>query len=140
MELKQLSKWLVITGALLIWIIKLFIRPMQPGGEATHYLLNIAPNLLGSFLIPFGACWFFSGRNFLVARIFKIECPYDLRLVCCMGFGMLVVNEYLQLIPYFGRTFDYNDIFFSSVGLIISCMVFGKIQSRIKENFEPHHI
>ncbi len=140
MELKQLSKWIVITGALVIWIIKLIIRPMQPGGEATHYLLNVAPNLLGSFLIPFGACWFFSGRNFLVARIFKIECQYDLRLVCCMGFGMLVVNEYLQLIPYFGRTFDYNDIFFSSVGLIISCMVFGKVQARIKENFEPHHI
>ncbi len=140
MELKQLSKWVVITGALIIWTIKLVIRPIQPGGEATQYFLNVAPNLLGSFLIPFGACWFFSGRNFLVARIFKLECQYDLRLVCLMGFGMLVVNEYLQLIPYFGRTFDYNDILFSSVGLIISCIVFGKIQARTKENLEPRHV
>ena len=140
MELKQLSKWVVITGALIIWTIKLVIRPIKPGGETTQYFLNVAPNLLGSFLIPFGACWFFSGRNFLVARIFKLECQYDLRLVCLMGFGMLVVNEYLQLIPYFGRTFDYNDILFSSVGLIISCMVFGKIQARTKENLEPRHV
>jgi hypothetical protein len=140
MELKQLSKWFVITGALVIGIIKIIIRPMQPGGEATRYFLNIAPNLLGAFLIPFCACWFFSGRNFLLARIFKIESSYDLRLVCLMGFCYLVVNEYFQLIPYFGRTFDYNDILFSSVGLVISCLVFGKMQSRSKENFETRRI
>lgn len=45
-----------------------------------------------------------------------------------MGFGMLVVNEYMQLVPLFGRTFDYNDILFFSVGLAVSYFVFGKIQ------------
>ena len=104
--------------------------------DPTRFFLNIAPNLLGSFLIPFGAYWFFSGRNFFVARLFCIECPYDLRLVCIMGFGMLVINEYLQLIPYFGRTFDYNDILFSSVGLLIAYFVFGKIQSRKRRSYQ----
>ena len=108
MELKQISKWFIIAGTLIIWIIKFIVRPLQLFDDPTRFFLNIAPNLLGSFLIPFGAYWFFSGRNFLVARIFKIETPYDLRLVCLLGFGMLIVNEYLQLIPFFGRTFDYE--------------------------------
>ena len=105
--------------------------------DPTRFFLNIAPNLLGSFLIPFGAYWFFSGRNFLVARVFKIETPYDLRLVCLLGFAMLIVNEYLQLIPFFGRTFDYNDILFSSVGLLTSSFIFGRLQFRKQRNFQP---
>jgi hypothetical protein len=136
MELKQTCKWFIVTGTLIIWAIKFIVRPMHLFDDPTRYFLNIAPNLLGSFLIPFGAYWFFSGRNFLVARVFKIETPYDLRLVCLLGFGMLIVNEYLQLIPFFGRTFDYNDILFSSVGLLASSFVFGKIQSRKKREYQ----
>lgn len=136
MDLKLLSKWFVITGTLLIWSIKFIIRPLQLLDAPGTYFLNIAPNLLGSFLVPFGAYWFFSGRDHLVARVFRIECPYDLRLVCCLGFGMLVVNEYLQLIPFFGRTFDYNDIIFSSIGLLIACLVFGKMQSKVTRSLE----
>lgn len=130
MDLKQISKRLLIIGTLLIWMIKFIIRPMDLFDDGTRFFFNIAPNLLGSFLIPFGAYWFFSGRNFLVARIFRIVTAYDLRLVCMLGFVMLVVNEYLQQIPFFGRTFDLNDIGFSSVGLLASYFVFGRIQSR----------
>ena len=130
MELKQISKRLIITGTLVIWAIKFIIRPMNLFDDPTRFVLNIAPNLLGSFLIPFGAYWFFSGKNFLVARIFKIETTYDLRLVCLLGFGMLIINEYLQLIPFFGRTFDLNDILFSSFGLLAAYFVFGKLQQR----------
>lgn len=130
MELKQISKRLFFSGTLLIWLIKFGIRPYYTGDDTFRFLLNIAPNLLGSFLIPFAAYWLFAGRNFLLARVFRIESPYELRLVCLMGFGMLVVNEYLQRIPFFGRTFDYNDITFSSIGLMLSCFIFGKIRQR----------
>jgi hypothetical protein len=136
MELKQISKWFIIGGTLVIWVIKFVVRPLNFFDDPIRFFLNIAPNLLGSFLIPFGAYWFFSGRNFLVARIFKIKTAYDLRLVCLLGFGMLVVNEYLQLIPFFGRTFDYNDILFSSIGLFISYFAFAKIQSRKKRDYQ----
>ncbi|HNR17771.1 MAG TPA: hypothetical protein PKG90_13975 [Chitinophagaceae bacterium] len=133
MELKQISKWVMITGALFIWAVKLFIRPQFHFDEPLHFFFGIAPNLVGSFLIPFGACWFFSGREFLLARIFRVENLNDLRIVCLLGFGMLVINEYLQLLPVFGRTFDYNDIVFSSVGLVISYFVFSKAQ----EKYQP---
>jgi len=130
MEIKQLSKRLLIIGTLTIWTIKFIVRPLHLFDDPALFFLNIAPNLLGSFLIPFGAYWFFSGKNFWLARVFKISCAYDLRLVCLLGFGMLVVNEYLQLIPFFGRTFDPNDIYFSSVGLFVSYFVFGWLYAR----------
>lgn len=131
MELKQLCKWFVIAGTLVIWIIKYIIRPMHLFDDAGTFFLGIAPNLIGSFLIPFGAYWFFSGRNFLFARVFRIQSAYDLRQVCMLGLFMLIVNEYLQRIPFFGRTFDYNDIIFSAAGLLTSYFVFGRIRQRL---------
>jgi hypothetical protein len=130
MQLKLASKRFVIVGALIIWSIKYLIRPLNLFDQPIKFLLGIAPNLLGSFLIPFGAYWFFCGRSFFVARIFRIQSAYDLRLVCVLGFGMLIVNEYLQLIPFFGRTFDYNDIISSSIGLLSSYLVFSRLQQR----------
>jgi glycopeptide antibiotics resistance protein len=130
MELKRVSKQLLIIGTLLIWAIKFIIRPLHHFDEPTRFFLGIAPNLFGSFLIPFGAYWLFSGRNYWMARVFRIRSAYDLRLVCMMGMGMLIVNEYLQLIPVFGRTFDLYDILFSLVGLMLSYFVFARVQQR----------
>lgn len=132
MELKQISKRLVIAGTLLIWTIKFILRPLYPVHDPVLFFLGIAPNLFGSFLIPFGAYWFFSGRNFWIARLFRIRSAYDLQLVCLMGMGMLIVNEYLQLIPFFGRTFDLYDILFSSFGLLSSYFVFARMQQRYR--------
>lgn len=130
MELKQISRWLVIAGTLLIWAIKFIIRPLALFDDPARFILGIAPNLFGSFLIPFGAYWFFSGRNFFIARIFRIQTPYDLRVVCLIGLAMLIINEYLQLIPFFGRTFDIYDIIFSMVGLLSSYFAFSRVQQR----------
>jgi len=130
MGLKQISKRFFFTGTLIIWTIKFIIRPLHLFEDPVVFFLGIAPNLFGSFLIPFAAYWLFCGRDFLIARIFRIQSMYDVRLVCLMGFGMLIINEYLQRVPFFGRTFDYYDIIFSSVGLMISYFVFGKLQQR----------
>lgn len=129
MDLKKLSKWFVISGTILIWLIKFGIRPFYDMGQPMNFFMGIAPNLAGSFLIPFGAFWLFSGREFPIARIFRIHSSADLRMVCILGFGMLVVNEYLQLIPVFGRTFDYFDIIASALGLTASYFVFSKLST-----------
>ncbi len=130
MELKQLSKRLVIAGAILILAIKFIIRPIYLVDDAIKFFLGVAPNLFGSFLVPFGVYWFFIHSGFSISRIFKIQSPYDLRVVCLIGLGMLIINEYLQLISFFGRTFDYFDIAFSAVGLTTAYFVFGKIERR----------
>jgi hypothetical protein len=132
MELKQTCKWMVGGGTLLIWMIKYFIRPLHIHHEPIRFFLGIAPNLFGSFLIPFGAYWFFNGKNFMLAKLFRIHSLQQLGWVCMLGFLLLVVNEYLQLIPVFGRTFDYFDITFSAMGLIASYFLFGKLWVRYK--------
>lgn len=126
MELRKVCKWIVIAGTILIWTIKFGVRPFYNLGQPANFILGIAPNLLGSFLIPFAAYWFFSGKEFMIARIFQIHSVVQLRIVCLLGFGMLVVNEYLQLIPVFERTFDYYDILFSAFGLGIAYFLINR--------------
>lgn len=137
MGLKNISKWVVITGVIVICTIKLGIRPYWDCDQPLKFLLGVAPNLVGSFLIPFGAYWFFSGKDSLLARIFQIHSFSELRLVCFMGFGMLVINEYLQLVPVFGRTFDYYDIISSATGLTAAYYIYGKIFNRILYRYYP---
>ena len=130
MEFKPLCRLTAITGALIIWSVKFVIRPFTRFEEPTQFILGIAPNLLGSFLIPFYAYWLFSGRDNFIARIFRLQSLLDLRFVCMLGFGMLIINEYLQLLPVFGRTFDYYDIISSATGLSVAYFVFRKILVR----------
>ena len=138
MELRRISKLIVIAGALLICLVKFVIRPVYHSGQSMNFFLGVAPNLFSSFLIPFVAFWFFSGREFLIARIFRIQSIADLRFVCLICFAMLVVNEYFQLMPVFGRTFDYFDIIFSIIGLSASYFVFGKIYNKIFHRYYPN--
>ncbi len=124
---KRFCKWVVISGTLFIWAIKYGIRPVYIQDDFFRFFLNIAPNWIGSFLIPFAAAWLFNGRKSLPARLFCVEPGYQLRFVALVAFGLLVINEYLQRIPLFGRTFDYNDIIFSAVGLLVASFVFSNM-------------
>ena len=137
MDLKQISKWVVISGTLLILLVKLGIRPSCNCNQTLKFILGIAPNLVGSFLIPFIANLIFSGRDNLLARIFRIHSPGDLLQVCFLGFWILVINEYMQMFPIFGRTFDYFDLVFSAVGLTTSYFIFGKIYTKIFYSYYP---
>ena len=130
MELKTLCRWFVIIGTLVILSIKFGIRPNYHFEEPARLIFGIAPNLLGAFLFPFAVYWLFSGKYYFVARIFRIQSLMDLRIVCMLGFGILVINEYLQLFPVFGRTFDYFDIASSAIGLSVSYFVFARTMSR----------
>jgi hypothetical protein len=137
MEIKRISKWVLIFGTVIILAVKSGIRPYWDCDQPMKFILGIAPNLVGSFLIPFAACWFFSGRDNLLARIFRIHSLNDLKIVCMLGLGMLIVNEYLQRIPFFGRTFDYFDIVFSVVGLALAYLTYLKLFNRFIYRYYP---
>lgn len=122
--MKRSCKHIFIAGTLLIWLIKFLIRPYIHTTEPLRFILGIAPNLIGSFLIPFAAVCFFDSRTNMIARFFIVNTAKDLRFVCMASFDLLLINECLQLIPVFGRTFDLNDIFFSAIGLLFSYFVF----------------
>lgn len=117
---------MVIGGTLLIWAVKYLVRPLTVPEQPGNFLLGIAPNFIGSFLIPFGACWFFYGKDNMLAVIFSTRTKQGLRNVCVLGFLLLVINEYLQKVHFFGRTFDYYDILFSLLGLLLSYIVFAR--------------
>lgn len=120
MHLKNISKWTVIAGTLLIWTVKFIIRPFVHIPHSLKPFVGFAPNLVGSFLLPFGACWFFQ-------RFFKLQTQIDLIFTCCFGLLLVIINEYLQLIPVFGRTFDYLDILASVAGAFIGYFVFARL-------------
>jgi hypothetical protein len=113
----------MIAGTLIIWSIKFLLRPFIFIDPVLKPLVGLAPNLIGSFLLPFGACWFFQ-------RIFRLETDTDLNITCCVGLLMVVINEYLQLIPIFGRTFDYLDIISSVIGVFLGHLYFKRLMAR----------
>lgn len=112
-----ICKRLVIVGTLLIWAIKWAVRPYVDFPALGTLLLGIAPNLLGSFLLPFGAFWLFR-------RFFWMEQAHQVRLTCFAGCILVTINEFLQLIPVFGRTFDWLDLLFSLVGTWLGYLSF----------------
>ena len=113
MPLKNFCKYTVIIGTLIIWTIKWGIRPYFHFSQPIKFLMGIAPNLLGSFLLPFGCYW-------LISRFIDLYVEKQFRFFCAACFMLLIINELLQLIPLFGRTFDYGDIAASAVGLAAS--------------------
>lgn len=123
MHLKHISKWVMISGTLLIWSVKFLVRPFVHIPVSLKPIVGLAPNLVGSFMLPFGACLFFQ-------RFFRFENAKDLAFACSFGLLMVIVNEYLQRIPVFGRTFDYLDILSSVVGVFIGHLVFARCMSR----------
>jgi hypothetical protein len=122
MRLKNISRWTVIAGTILIWIVKFVLRPFVHIPPLLKPLVGFAPNLVGSLLLTLGACWFFQ-------RFFKLQTAADLTFTCCFGLLLVIINEYLQLIPIFGRTFDYLDILSSVVGVCCGHFVFGRLMN-----------
>lgn len=123
MYLKKWSRNIVIAGTLLIWTIKFIIRPFVHIPASLKTLAGISPNLLGAFLLPFGACWFFQ-------KYFVLRTIQHLKITCWFGLVLVIINEYLQLIPVFGRTFDYFDILSSFVGVFAGYVAFAKLMAK----------
>lgn len=125
MLLKNYSRAIVFFSILLILIIKYIIRPHVhvPGG--VQLIVDIAPNLLGSFMLPFGVSW-------LLGRYFRIQTMIDLKFVCIFCLVIIIVNEYLQLINVFGRTFDYLDIIASFVSTATAYFVYASLAFNVK--------
>lgn len=113
MLLKKFCKYIVIIGAFIIEGIKWGVRPYFNFNQPAKFLLGIAPNLLGSFLLPMGCYW-------LLSKYINLHNDKEFKNFCLVCFCLLVINETLQLIPVFGRTFDYSDIIASFAGLMTS--------------------
>lgn len=123
MFLKNYSKWIVIAGTLLIWFVKFFVRPYLHVPAGLQLLVDVSPNLIGSFLLPFGACWLFK-------KYFLLENAMHLKLTCAAGLLLVIADEYIQLVPFFGRTFDMLDILSSFAGAAAGYYVYAKMMTK----------
>jgi hypothetical protein len=128
--MREFCKRSVIIGTLVIWLVKFIIRPFVPLDNSALFVLGFTPNLIASYLIPFGAYWLFSHPLFFNGVLLRFRFLSNLSLVCLWGFALAIVNECLQLIPVFGRTFDFFDILFSFVGLCISFYTFSALERK----------
>ena len=107
------ARIIVITGIIVILVLKTFIRPNWLYAPYwIKFFMGIAPNLLGSLLLPIGTLMF-------PERLWIFYREKMMVLFCGLSFIALVVNEYLQLIPIFLRTFDYWDLAASAIGLAV---------------------
>lgn len=132
MELRRSSKRIIIAGVLVIWAVKFLLRPYVQMNEVFNFMACIAPNLLGSFLVPFVAYCLYTHPRFFNGQLMRFYFFSDNRIVCLTGFSMALVNEYLQLIPLFGRTFDYYDLLFSVIGSVVAFYSFTGMQRRLE--------
>ena len=130
MELRTLSLRFTLAGTLLIWAVKFFLRPYVDMNGPLQFMAGIAPNLIGSFLVPFAAYWLYTHPRFFNGQLLRFYFFSDNRIVCLTGFVLALVNEYIQLIPVFGRTFDYYDILFSALGLLLAFYSFCFVKKR----------
>lgn len=115
--LEIVSKRVAIFSVLFIWSIKLFIRPYWQQKDFFKFFWGIAPNLIGCFVLPFGIYLAMRYLRFTISFL-KINVLTGLALV------LVFINEAIQLIPFFGRTFDWFDLLFSIVGLLIGYSMF----------------
>lgn len=127
--LKNISRNTVIAGTVCIWFIKFIVRPLVHIPHELKPIVGLMPNLIGSFLLPFGACWLFQ-------RIFGLLSQDALTRTCYFGLMLVIINEYLQLIPIFGRTFDYLDILSSVAGVFLGHLAFAGLLKRYV--FKPY--
>lgn len=136
MQFRNYCKWTVLIGTLLIWTVKLAIRPYIHLDPSVNFILGITPNFLGAFLVPFAAYWIYTHALFFNGSLMRFDFFSDTRIVCLFGFSLAVINEYLQLIPFFGRTFDYFDILFSALGLLLSYYAFAALQRKLFMSYD----
>ncbi|CAN5272974.1 hypothetical protein BH11BAC6_BH11BAC6_14300 [soil metagenome] len=117
---KNYSRFIFNTCVILIITVKLFIRPYVHVPAFFQIVVDTLPNLLGSFCLPFGASW-------LLQKYFRLQNLNQLKLACLLSLGLVICNEYLQLIDVFGRTFDYFDIIASFIGTFASYFVYARL-------------
>lgn len=122
--MKHVSILIVISGAFLIGLIKFIIRPLVVLNSQFQLIIDVAPNFIGSMLIPFAAYWWFK-------KYFVSENHFQVAVTCWIGLLLVVLNEFLQLISIFGRTFDYLDIVFSFVGVGLGYFAFIFFQQKV---------
>lgn len=124
MNLKSISRWTVLLGLALILVVKFMVRPYIHIPVPWKPVIGLLPNLICAFMLPFAACWLFE-------RYFGMQTMRQLQIACWFGLVGIVINEFFQLMPVFGRTFDYLDILSSFTGVFFGYVVYARLMLKL---------
>lgn len=113
----SLYKWITIAGIVFIFIVKFYIRPYIHIPDFLQPVVDVAPNYMGCAILPFAIQW-------LCKKYIRFINSFEIQLMCGASLALVIVNEFLQLIPVFRRTFDVLDIVFSFAGIITGYYLF----------------
>ena len=117
--MQQHKRWILIIGLFLIILVKFIIRPFVAVPPSLGLYRDVAPNLISSFLIPFGA-------DLFLKRWIQLIDKRSVLWLCIAGLVIISLNEIAQLFPVFRRTFDYFDLVFSLIGVSLGYLVFTR--------------
>lgn len=117
--MQQHKRWILIIGLFLIVLVKFIIRPFVAVPPSLGLYRDVAPNLISSFLIPFGA-------DLFLKRWIQLIDKRSVLWLCIAGLVIISLNEIAQLFPVFRRTFDYFDLVFSLIGVSLGYLVFTR--------------
>jgi hypothetical protein len=107
----------------LIILIKFVLRPIYFNDPNFSLLLGIGPNFLASFSGIFIA-------HKLLQYSFWFNFNVPIKIALLVWWLVAILNEVLQLIPLFGRTFDWLDMLASMFAIPFSYWAYTKIESR----------
>jgi hypothetical protein len=110
-----------VTCVIMVWLVKLFIRPYFSFPYPVKFLLGIAPNFLDGFLLPFAITW---ARSYIPVTLSKygvmVKPERTLRYSCLLTFLFLILVEGMQLFSFSMHTYDHWDIAASAVGVALA--------------------
>lgn len=123
-NLYQLPILITIAGVLIFAIVKFYLRELNIQNDLILFLLGIYPNFLAGLMIPM---LFLSNYQKLSSDKVK---SFDLKIKFIM-LATLIFLIFEEYRPTFGssKIFDYWDIIFSGVGLILFFIVYKKLKN-----------
>ncbi len=105
-------------------VVKFYLRELNIQNDFILFILGIYPNFLAGLMIPM--LFLYKYELVIIDRVKKFDIKIKYIMLATLIF--LIFEEYR---PTFGssKTFDYWDIIFSAVGLIVFYMVYKTLKT-----------
>lgn len=120
------ANWWLAASCAAIVLVKWGMRPWLYQEPVLGFALGVAPNCLAGFGFPFLLNRLHAWRLGLPRWWPALHTGAALQRALLWGWLALFVNELFQLLPVFGRTFDYWDLVFSGIGLLAGQWVYQR--------------
>jgi hypothetical protein len=120
----QIPKIITFSGVFIFAVVKFYLRELNIQNDFIIFILGVYPNFLAGFMIPM--LFLFRYELLPLEKVKNFGKKINYIMLATLLF--LIFEEYR---PTFGssKTFDYWDIIFSALGLIVFYMVYKTLKT-----------